>query len=189
LKKIHQTLSGKFQSTPHPLLERRVPNSQTLPGNSRRTLLQNFLPEIFKKYFTGPLLKFFSNNPPERKISDKSPLFTPPQTHIFQSSPPLPSGHVSASVPPKFPDKAQTGPRLDEDHPLFDRKLLEELHEQGGVGNDRELTSVSDVRVFGSGPQKGPFFPLDRAIYPAQKGGCCKPAKLQGLNPRKSVRF
>jgi hypothetical protein len=31
----------------------------------------------------------------------------------------------------KFPNKAQNGLRLHSDHPLFDRKLLDILHEQG----------------------------------------------------------
>jgi hypothetical protein len=30
-------------------------------------------------------------------------------------------------------------------------------------------------------PQNRPSFSLDRATYPAQKGGCCKPAKLTGF--------
>jgi len=37
-------------------------------------------------------------------------------------------------------------------------------------------------------PQNSPSFPLDRATPPAKKGGCCKPAKLQGKNPRKSAQ-
>jgi hypothetical protein len=70
---------------------------------------------------------------------------------------------------------------LNEDHPLFDRKFLEELHEQG-VGNDRELTSVSGVGgALYREPQKQGFLPPGGAIYPAKKGGCCKPAKLTGF--------
>jgi len=41
------------------------------------------------------------------------------------------SGHDPASVPSKSTNKAQNDPRSGEDHPLFDRKLLDILYEQG----------------------------------------------------------
>jgi hypothetical protein len=38
-------------------------------------------------------------------------------------------------------------------------------------------------------PENWGSFPFDRATPPPEKRGCCKPAKLQGLTPRKSVRW
>jgi hypothetical protein len=36
--------------------------------------------------------------------------------------------------------------------------------------------------------QNSPSFPPDHVTHPAKKGGYCKPAKLQGQNPRKSTQ-
>jgi len=44
-----------------------------------------------------------------------------------------------------------------------------------------KLTSVSDVRGLVSDPQNKGFLPAGRAIYPAKKGGCCKPAISTGF--------
>ena len=47
--------------------------------------------------------------------------------------------------------------------------LQDSLHELR-VGNNGKFTSVSDVRVLRSGPQKGGSFPFDRATPPAPSG-------------------
>ncbi len=63
-------------------------------------------------------------NPPQ-------PLRIPSQNPVFSIRKPPKSGHATASVPTKFPNKAQIDPRLGYANPLFDRKLLDILHEEG----------------------------------------------------------
>ena len=48
---------------------------------------------------------------------------------ISTSHPPS-SGHITASGPSKYQNKAQTAIRSGEDNPRFDRKHLDILHEQ-----------------------------------------------------------
>jgi hypothetical protein len=118
-------------------------NKSNLAGKISSELCCKIFSRTFSKIIlSGFVQKMFKQSSGTKNLQ-QIPSVHPPKTTFFQSSLPLPSGHVSASVPPKISIKAQNGLRFHEDHPLFDRKLLEELHEQG-VGNDRELSSVSE---------------------------------------------
>ena len=59
------------------------------------------------------------------------PIDYPPPTKSIEhfSKPPNPA--LSSTRFPKFPNKAQIEPRLGSANPLFDRKLLDILHEEG----------------------------------------------------------
>jgi hypothetical protein len=100
------------------------------PENFNRTLIKKFEPLLGEKISRGPCCEIFNPIPQERKPLTNPPE-PPPKTTLFQTLLPLQSGHVSGSVHPKYPNKAQNEPRLSEDHPLIDRKLLDILYEEG----------------------------------------------------------
>ena len=80
----------------------------------------------------APVVKMLTRSNQKGKNPIPTPLIQPPKNHhFFQSSQHHQSGYVTASVPRKFPNKAQNEPRSISDHPLFDQKLLEYLHEEG----------------------------------------------------------
>jgi hypothetical protein len=90
--------------------------------------LKNFEQILLKKILRKPEIKF-SHDPLLKKNLNALPLKPLPKTPSKSTLQPLQSGHETPSVPPKFPKNAQNEPRLGEDHPQFDRKLLDKLHE------------------------------------------------------------
>jgi hypothetical protein len=86
---------------------------------------------IENKIHVDPAMNIIIRSYHNEKISHNPSPLRSLKTPFFKSSLALPSGHATAPVPPNYQNKAQNEPRSGEDHPLSDRKLLEELHEEG----------------------------------------------------------
>jgi hypothetical protein len=118
LKISRKILPGKFPAGRFPKI-----SQPDFPGKNLSDFFQkNFREKSGNKNFT----RTHQNEKTPRPSQNHPPK--PPSKSTLQ---PHQSGHASAPVSPKFPNKAQTEPRFNANLPLFDRKLLEELHEQG----------------------------------------------------------
>jgi len=93
-------------------------------GLISQPLFDRKLRDIFTGNFPGCPTKCPSQNPHSRRRPHPGPALIP-------SSLRLQSGPVPIPVSPQFQKKARIEPRLRSADPLFDRKLLDVLHEKG----------------------------------------------------------